>query len=266
MKLEEMYMEFLEEISKAEKNNDKIESIVKNIQDNGGVLVDMKDIDGEEYFILTTPSKSKMTENEKMRFAAEVITLYTDHLTMANNWGFYLLSEEFEKEINLKNNIFTIWFSSFFDLLYEEKNIVNKYKAIAEDNGYINMATMTDRILEFCEIIKEVVSKYKRAEQVFIQDFRNSLVHSRLNRPHNENIAIKYVEKSQLKNEKLSYNEYHDIIRDLYESGFQNNLSRLREIFTHEKSLYFPALNKLKDPKYKDHLFQCVYLDIGHRY
>lgn len=149
------------------------------------------------------------------------------------NWGFYLYEKEFDGEPELRNKLTAIWFSSLYDTLAAE----------VRDNGayYQNLFEACERIgrpgllrhccliPSLCGGIRQFMDDYSVKQQIFIQDFRNQLVHGWQANPFEEKVAVKYVWRSRFITKRISWACNTRVQRRMHQRGIDNVLTELFE-------------------------------------
>lgn len=163
---------------------------------------------------------------EQNKIITKVYTLFSDSISVYKTWGFYMFDESFNNEQELRNRIGIIILASLFDPLVSIKKLDN-YREEAKENNLIHLDRYFNQIIEYFDSIKDLLSKYTKEEQVFIDYLRNQYVHSFLGGRHNPTYGIKYIVNKDLIKETLSNNEFHDLTRGMFEN---NNLDKLQKV------------------------------------
>ena len=212
-------------------------------------------------------------QREAKHLAAKIIGLVQGGGTMANNWGFYLFSDELDSEPQLRNKITVIMISGLLDTVEAENRVLDTYKAQAEENGYSNMVLWCEKAREWCEAAQGVLNLFSMEEQLFIQDFRNKLVHGWLNKTHQEEFNVKYFNGVEIVSEKINRDAYNDIIkvpmlgvRDgniIFQKSSEDTLAEFATKFINLELDYWRIANVLNSEGYMDNVCQQIYSDIG---
>lgn len=148
-----------------------------------------------------------------------IYCLLLDNLSCTRNWGFFMFSPEFDREIELRNRIATIWISALLDSIEGEQRSLQSYRDDAEARGLDVLLRACDDVEAFVDSVKEVLSRYTREEQFFLSNYRDICVHAWLARRHNPVSIYKHFDGTTLVREKLKTAEYDDIIRPFYTQG-----------------------------------------------
>ena len=201
------------------------------------------------------------TEEDRKNYAGKVFMLIMDNLTCVDHWGFYLVNENFDSEPELRNRIGAIWFSSLYDSIEGLDREMDGYKLVAEEHHLENIKKWCSVTTEFIESIADLLSEFSKIEQLFIQDFRDGLVHSWLHKRHQQEFNVRFFKDHELVREKIKGTEYFGLIRPLYAQGFDIVLTKLRERFSDQKLDYWKKANFLY--KAKDLIAKEIYSDIG---
>lgn len=201
---------------------------------------------------------------DKKDFAARFLMLMMDNITCIDNWGIYFFDSDFDKERELRNKIGAIWFSSLYDSLDAERRVLEEYKKHAIEQSYTNMINLCNIVNDLFLSVTELLSSFSKPEQLFIQHFRDALVHSWLHKHHNDSFYIRYVENLTLVTEKILHKDFHDIIRPFYYSGFEDNLESLRIRFTDTNLQYWALSNYIRENRHE--IAKGIYADIGVSY
>lgn len=207
-------------------------------------------------------SLSQLTDKD---LANSIITLVTDATTMPGNWGFYLFSTDLH-EPELKNRIGTIWIIGLLDSLEAEERILLAHKEEARKRRFKNMVAWCERAEELYLFTKDVLSLYTKEEQLFLEDYRNQLVHTRRNKIHNEKFNVRYFDGAKFITEPITKAEYNDSIRPFYMSGLDLNLSELIGRFVNAELMYWSALNTLRNDAYVAEALTAIYDEVGAAY
>lgn len=140
------------------------------------------------------------------------------NLTCTENWGYFLFDDKFKHEYQLRSRIGVIWLCSLLDTMEAQQRFLPEIKREAMEDGLESIAHSTRELQKFCFIVGELLSEYSREEQIYLQDHRNTLVHSYLASRHRTFITVKHYSNSQLNSERLPWDAYHQIIRSFLET------------------------------------------------
>jgi len=184
----------------------------------------------------------------ELKLINRVYGLFQDNLSCVEAWGFYLFSEELDNEQELRNRLGTIWLASLFDSVNAQTNLIAKYSEQASELNLIHIPRYCNQASVFIDSVKGILQKYTVAEQLFIQSLRNQWVHSHLSGRHEDSIRVKYVENDSLINKNLPHDEYHEIMRPLFEQGnLDVTLKEFVTRFTDQTDDYWVILNEIQE-------------------
>jgi hypothetical protein len=168
-----------------------------------------------------------------------------------DNWGYYLFSDEFKDQLVLRNKIGTIWLCSLFDTLEAQHQHLPRLEIEAKKNSWPSLEHNARELTKFCMVTGELLELYSKEEQIFLQDFRNQLVHSHLSGRHGGSYRIKYIEKGNLKLENIPIDQYKEILLQFYEpvpvNDFQISEMLNRAIGCKSQLRYWTAAKALQD-------------------
>lgn len=165
------------------------------------------------------------------RVANHLLGFYADLRTCFNNWGFYLFDPSFDGEPELRNKINAVWVCSLFDVIDGRKRILTDLERHATYYGNKFHLDCCKFVKEVCEAVEDVLSLYTKDEQIFLNDFRDQLVHSWRWRVHEDVISkVAWFESGEIKREKMSHADYHAIVRPFYEQGVDHALAQCRKV------------------------------------
>lgn len=235
--------------------------------------VDIKIVKELRALALQNKEPDTPEQTEAKILAGKIIGLVQNGRTMANNWGFYLFSEELDSEPQLRNKITTIMISGLMDTLEGEQRVLDEYKAEAEKNGYVNMVAWCVRTKEYCGAVQEVLNLFTKEEQIFIRSIRDQLVHGWVANPHREKISVKYFNGQEIVSEQMEREEYDDHIKvpllDVIDGNivveliFEDVLTKFTEKFVNPNLNYWKIVNKLNSKGFMDAIYKAIYSDIG---
>lgn len=145
-----------------------------------------------------------------------LFALFSDNLNVLRNWGLYLFAQDFNGEPELRNKIGTIWLTSLLDSLEGELRSLDKYRQQATERDLPHLLQVCDQASLFMECIKEILGRYSRTEQLFLNDMRDQLVHSWIARRHSDEFPIKYFDGKSIAKERITWAEHGEIMRSFY--------------------------------------------------
>jgi len=154
-----------------------------------------------------------------------IFEFFSDQYHCLRNWGIYLFGEAFAGEKELRNRLGVVWISSLYDTLDGEKRLLPELKMSA-------IVANTPAFTFYCEQIGQIavatarfLSRFSRNEQIFMQDFRNQLVHSWQLNPRQPFVVTKYVEGQKYHvGVKMPRDEYRVAVRPYYQNGIEQSL------------------------------------------
>ena len=180
--------------------------------------------------------------------------LFADNLNCVRNWGLYLFSPEFDDELELRNRLGAIWITSLLDSLEGERRSLDSYRREAQVRGLPHLLEVCDQVALFIECVKDVLRLYSRSEQIFLNDFRDQIVHSWLARRHVPRFRIKYFDGSTTVQEQLTPAEHANIVRPLYAAGvLDQTIYVLLERFRDLRLRYWHVIDELaRNPRLEE--------------
>jgi hypothetical protein len=183
-----------------------------------------------------TPFKPKWTRRQ---VANHLFAFYSDMMGCFKNWALYLFEPDFDSEPELRNKANAIWISSLIDTLEGEKRILDDLEKHA--HHYENQAHIAccEFIRRICRAVEEILALYSKEEQLFLDDFRDQLVHS-----WRWKFWIRYFERRAVAQDKVTFTDYHAIVRPFYERGVDTSLAACRRINREPPSRLLGAYNE----------------------
>jgi hypothetical protein len=176
-----------------------------------------------------------------------IFCLFADNINCINSWGFYLLSNKFDGEPELRNKIGVIWLISLLDSLEGEKRALDNYEMEATRRGLPHLIQICNQARRFFRTIEEVLSLYSREEQIFLYDIRSQLVHSWLARRHVEEFQIKYFDGREVIYEKIRQDLFNRIVQPFYLAGpLDKTLYILIQKFLSRRLKYWDTIEEIK--------------------
>ncbi|KJF90410.1 hypothetical protein [Photobacterium leiognathi] len=186
-------------------------------------------------------------QGKELKLINKVHSLFQDNLRCIEAWGFYIFSDELEREQELKNKLSIIWLASLFDTVVAQSRLIKKYEQEANELGLIHIPRYLAQANVFCDAVKALLQQYSKEEQIFIQNIRNQWVHSHLNGVHSESIKVKYLENGEIVSKNLPYEKYHDLIRPVFYQGkLDDTLASLRQRFMNQNGAYWYLLKEIQ--------------------
>jgi len=193
----------------------------------------------------------------ELKLINKVYSLFQDNLMSISTWGFYIFSDELQHEQELKNKLGVLWIASLYDSINAQQKLIPKFELEAQELNLIHLQRYCKQAHEFIDAIKEVIQKYTVPEQLFIVSLRNQWVHTHLNGRHSESINVKYVENNTLIDKNLEHDNYHALIRPLFEQGnLDSTLKEFIERFQDQNSLYWKILSEIQ--KNREVIYQAM--------
>jgi len=159
---------------------------------------------------------------DKQLFLKLVNRLYEvilGNLSTFTCWGFYLFSEEFDKEPELRNKLGVLWICALLDSVQAQKGALHRVIIEASDNGFESIEENGRQLQNFCVLIAEFLGEFSREEQIYLIDLRNQWVHSYLINRHQDNVKIKYVADGEFMSDRISSDVYNEILRSCHARG-----------------------------------------------
>jgi hypothetical protein len=200
---------------------------------------------------------------DEKQFARRCLALVLDSRTLAANWGLYLFDAKFDDELELRNKIGCIWLMGLQDAVVGEARSMDALRAYAEEKGFVNARIFLDRVQEYMEIIKRLLSGYSIDEQIFMQDMRDQFVHGWLSKRQQSKFPVKYFEDGQIKTLVVTSSEYREFLAPLLALGVDDVLADLVARFKTNNPDYWAALALFQDQRYLTEAAVAIYGDIG---
>lgn len=157
--------------------------------------------------------------NDHLRLVNRLMEVVISNLSAIEAWGFYLTSDEFIKEQELRNRLGLIWVCSLFDSLEAEAKFLPAIAREGKEKGFPDIEHNAIQLSNFCILVGEVLGLYSKNEQLFLVDLRNQWVHTYLTNRHREIVSVKFYEAGKIRQEKMSWEDYHAAIRPFFENG-----------------------------------------------
>jgi hypothetical protein len=157
--------------------------------------------------------------------------------TCLENWSFVLFSPDFDKEYQLRTRVGVVWLCSLLDTMEAQQRFLPEIEAEASASGFPTIVHAVTEMRKFCSLVGEVLDTYTREEHIYLQDYRNTLVHSYLSNRHRSTVSTKHYKNGKVVSEILPWDEYHEIIRSFivgsphWEKAIYDMLSR---VISHE--------------------------------
>jgi len=168
------------------------------------------------------------------------------NVTLARNWGFYLMSPDLSGEEELRNKIGVLWICGLIDTFDGGLRAITRTLEEADAVYEASLIHNAKELQKVLSIISSVVSVYSREEQIFLDDVRNQLVHSYLSGRHHDMKRVRYVENGVFSRENLPIEKYQEVIRGIYEQGgLDSTLSKLLSKSLDSAGPYWRMIEKL---------------------
>ena len=174
-----------------------------------------------------------------------VFCLFSDNITCLSNWGFYLFDKDFDKEVELRGRIGVICLASLLDAIEGADRMLAKYDDEAAALGLPHLHIFLGQADSFVRLIEEAVALFSEAEQLFINSYRDQLVHSWLANRHRASISVKYFDGASLIRREMAESDYHALVRPFYDhpDGLVRTVQRLIERFIRAPTSYWSAVH-----------------------
>lgn len=178
-----------------------------------------------------------------------IACLLSDNVICAKTWGFYIFSDEFADEPELRNKCGVIWLIALLDSIEGEARTLTKYETEARDRGLANLLVVCAQVRVFIRQVSAILALFSREEQLFLAALRDQWVHGWLNRRHQARFTIKYFDGAKVVSEELSHDSYHSTIRPLFEhpAGLDGHLPLLLDRAVRNELPYWQSIHALKN-------------------
>src|SRR5579863_3869934 len=156
-----------------------------------------------------------------------IFQFFAEQQAVLQNWGFYLFNEQFKGELELRNKLGSIWICSLYDTLDGEERVLPELLNSSEKSASPILVHYCGQISELAKATRRFLASLSRPQQLFLQDFRNQLVHAWQINPRQARVSIKYVSGNRLIREQVDREAYHLEIRPFYEEGIDQSLAAI---------------------------------------
>jgi hypothetical protein len=193
-----------------------------------------------------------------LRFANRLVEVVIGNLAAIEAWGFYLTSPEFDKEIELRNKLGTIWICSLIDTLEAEARFLPEIAKEAAAQNFDDVVHNAKQLGNFCTLVGELLCSFSPEEQIFLTDTRNQWVHSYFANRHRENVAVKYAENGKIVSKQIPWASYELALRPFHENGLSldQTLKPLVERALDRKFRYWYAIGEMQ--QHRDRLYAAL--------
>lgn len=175
---------------------------------------------------------------EHQVIANRAFELITGSLTCLEAWGFYLTSEEFNAEPELRNKLGTIWICALIDHIEAETRYIPSIISDAQALKFYDIEQNALEIAKICATAKDLFQLISRDEQISLTQLRNQWVHGYLAGRHNGKVSIKFIENNRFVRETITREEHNRILYEFFQRGkLDTTLGRI--------------MNRLIDPNLK---------------
>jgi hypothetical protein len=175
--------------------------------------------------------------------ANRIYSIVTAPSSLSATWVFYLISEDFDEEPELRNKIFVIYVLGLTDSCWEYREKINNMRINAGKikskcgKHYLNC------IIYYFDAILDLLSIFNLEEMIFLSELRHQYVHGHWSEIHKESRRVRYVKNGLMVAEKISSDMYWKFFRDLGGGddtmNIDNSIEKLREKFSVYKTLFW---------------------------
>lgn len=143
-----------------------------------------------------------------------------------NNWEEYIFSETYEKDRPLKTKSAILILTSLLDVISSHNKKVKALKSEAVRLNYNYLVRYCEQATEFKNSILEIFWLYTKEEQIFMQDYRNQIVHGYLNGQNEKRFRVSFVSNNgNVEVNTISANEYREIISEVHNRGLFGDIA-----------------------------------------
>jgi len=178
--------------------------------------------------------------------------LVLGHVDLARAWGFYLLSEDFEKETELKNKLACIMVRGLIDAIEGRSRLYQPFRQEVARRKWPTFVNLLQEGYKAFSVIASLLDRFTREEQIFMFCARSGLVHGWVNAETLDPVNIKYVEGGDIRSATITLEEYRAINQKMLGAPrfhgthqIDGPLNPLRERFIQEVPAYFNVVERL---------------------
>lgn len=165
-------------------------------------------------------------EREEINLINKVLFFFHRPYICTNNWVDYVFSEKYEKDRPLRTKSAILILTSLLDVVSSHDKKIEDLKNEAVSFNYGYLVRYCEQATEFKSSILELFRLYTKEEQVFLQDYRNQLVHGYLNGQNEKIIKIKYVsDTGTIEVKNICAVEYNKLINNIHDRGLFGDVS-----------------------------------------
>lgn len=195
--------------------------------------------------------------DDNLRLANRLIEVVRGNLTCIQNWGVYLFNDDFEREVELRNKLGTIWLCALLDTVEAESKVIDDVLKKTENCRFYSLAHNAEQLKKFCGVTGELLELFTREEQIFLVDLRNQWVHGYLSARQKEEISVKFYRGGVVVREKISRLGYAGIMEEFYGGGsIDQTLQPIIARALNVEHRYWQAIGKLQ--KEWDEIYRCL--------
>jgi hypothetical protein len=154
-----------------------------------------------------------------LKYANRLFEIISGNVNCISNLGFYLFEEPFNRDIELRNRLGTIWVCSLFDTIKAQEKDLSEIGKEATSRGWASLIQALNELEKFVPIVIDLLEPLSCDEQLFLHDFRNQIVHSYLSKRHSDHVKIMVLTSGAMVKKTMSWHEYHETIRRFYNNG-----------------------------------------------
>lgn len=195
--------------------------------------------------------------DDSLRLANKLNEVVVGNLTCIQNWGVYLFDDDFEKEVELRNKVGTIWLCALLDTVEAESKVIDDALNKAEGCGFDSLVHNATQLKKFCRLTSELLELFTREEQIFLVDLRNQWVHGYLSSRQKEEVSVKFSKDGVIVRDKVSRLGYAEIMEGFYGRGsIDQILQPLIARALDKQHLYWQAIGKIQVER--DEIYRCL--------
>ncbi len=130
-----------------------------------------------------------------------------------------MLSDKYQGDRPLITKAMVLLFTSLLDVVSSHSKKIDGFKNEAVSKNQLHLVRYCKQSYELVDSIIELWSAFTEEEQIFIQDYRNQLVHGYLNGQNEKHIRVKYIKNGELNVKSMPEREYRLLISQIHERG-----------------------------------------------
>ena len=188
------------------------------------------------------------TKNQHIKLINKIYSLFNTPYICTNNWAVYLLSDNYQGDRPLITKAMVLLFTGLLDVVTSHRKKIDDFRNEAVSRNQLYLVRYCQQSYELVDSIIELWGALTEEEQIFIQDYRNQLVHGYLNGQNEDNIRVKCIKNGELYVKSMPEREYRLLISKIHERGlFGDVVLELVMRLMNNKYKYWKIWNEYSD-------------------